>query len=144
MSIPQAVHGRAVLVMHEALSHGLHGTAARLELHDGDPDRLARVALRGWLDAIALDRLERRFEDLARRGVTCLLLDLSGVQHVDYRLVPTLAAALARFEAHAGVAIVCGLSSYLRDIFRLAGCESRLRCWPSSAELIESTRELAS
>ena len=55
-----------------------------------------------------------------------------------------------RFESRAGGTVVCGLSSYLRDLFRLAGCEARLRCWPSAADLLaapagyESGRECAS
>jgi anti-anti-sigma regulatory factor len=84
----------------------------------------------------------RRFggtlDDLAERGIEQLLLDCSQVRHIDYRAVPALVAALARFEGHAGGSVVCGLSSYLRDLFRLAGCEARLRCWPSAAELLSA------
>jgi hypothetical protein len=57
---------------------------------------------------------------------------------VDYRLVPRLADALLRFEAHAGAVVLCGLSRYLRDLFRIAGCESRLCCWPSASDLLDA------
>jgi anti-anti-sigma factor len=133
-----------MIVMHESLSHGLHGTSARLEVHETSPDRTARLALRGWLDAIALSRLGQRFDDLARQGVRRLILDLAELHHVDYRLVPALTEALERFEARSGAVVVCGLSPYLRDIFRLSGCEPRLTCMPSAETLIESPRELAS
>ncbi len=135
--------GRAMLVLHERLSHGLHGTSARLELHDASPDRTARLALSGWLDPIAFARLRVRLDDLVRQGVRRLILDLAGLQHVDYRLVPALTEALERFEARSGAVAVCGLSPYLRDILRLAGCEPRLNCWPPDAAA-ETPRELAS
>jgi len=136
--------GRAMIVMHESLSHGRHGTSARLEVHETSPDRTARLALRGWLDAIALGRLGQRLEDLERQGVRRLVLDLGELQHVDYRLVPALTDALERFEARSGAVIVCGLSDYLRDIFRLSGCEPRLSCWPSAGTAPGAPRELAS
>jgi anti-anti-sigma factor len=133
-----------MIVMHESLSHGQHGTSALLEVHESSPDRTARLALRGWLDAIAFGRLRQRFDDLARQGVRRLVLDLTELQHLDYRLVPALTETLERFEARSGAVIVCGLSSYLRDIFRLSGCEPRLNCWPSAGTAPGSPRELAS
>jgi anti-anti-sigma regulatory factor len=144
MSAWSAAGGRAMLVMHESLSHGLHGMTARLELHETSPDRVARLSLCGWLDAIAFGRLRLRFDDLARQGVRRLILDLEGLQHVDYRLVPSLTEALTGFEARSGTVVVCGLSAYLRDLFRLSGCEPKLKCWPTADGLIESPRELAS
>jgi anti-anti-sigma regulatory factor len=136
--------GRAMIVMHESLSHGQHGTSALLEVHESSPDRTARLALRGWLDAIAFGRLRQRFDDLARQGVRRLVLDLAELQHLDYRLAPALTETLERFEARSGAVIVCGLSPYLRDIFRLSGCEPRLNCWPSAGTGPGSPRELAS
>lgn len=132
------------------LSHGAHGAAARVELHQRPLGRIALVALRGWLDRLAITRLDRALADLASRGVDQLLLDCSEVRHIDYRLVPALVDALGRFEARAGGFVVCGLSLYLRDLFRMAGCEPRLRCWPSASELLadgfalDSGRERAS
>lgn len=137
-------NGRATIVMHESLSHGMHGTSARLEMHESSPDRAARLSLRGWLDAVAFARLTKRFDDLARQGVRRLVLDLGELQHIDYRLAPAFTEALERFEARSGAVIVCGLSIYLRDIFRLAGCEPRLHCWPAAGTAPESPRELAS
>src|SRR5207247_159881 len=69
------------------------------------------------------------------RGVSQVLLDCSHLDHIDYRLVPALVERLERFEARAGV-VVCGLSHYVRDLFRLAGCDARLRCWPTASDLL--------
>lgn len=120
------------------LAHGARGASARIEILDREASRLGLLSLRGWLDGAAARRLDRALEGLAARGVDQLLLDCSLLRHIDYRVVPALVASLERFESHAGGIVVCGLSHYLRDLFRLGGCESRLRCWPSAAELLAS------
>lgn len=136
------------LALNFELSHGLHGASARLELHDRGAERIAVLQLRGWMDRIAMQRLGATLDELAQRGASQLLLDCSQLRHVDYRLLPDLVEALSRYETHAGGFVVCGLSHYLRDLFRLAGCESRVRCWPSASELLaappEPVRESAS
>jgi anti-anti-sigma regulatory factor len=79
-----------------------------------------------------------------------VLLDCSRLNHIDYRMVPALVERLVRFETRIGSLVVCGLSHYLRDLFRLAGCDARLRCWPSASDLLplpsilEPGRECAS
>lgn len=124
------------LALNLELSGGRRGAAARVELHERPAGRLALLALRGWIDPPAARRIAQTLEELRARGVEQLLVDCSQVRHVDYRLLPALVEALARFEARAGRFALCGLSPYLRDLFRLAGCEPRLRCWSSAAELL--------
>ncbi|MBI1798629.1 MAG: STAS domain-containing protein [Candidatus Eisenbacteria bacterium] len=118
------------------LSHGRPGASARVEIHERPDGRIALLELHGWIEAVAVHRLGAALDDLASRGVTQLLLDCSHLRHIDYRHVPTLVASLGRFESRAGGTVVCGLSPYLRDLFRLAGCEPDLRCWPSADELL--------
>lgn len=137
---------RIALALNLELSHGRPGASARVEIHDpgtgtraAGSGRIARVALRGCIDAIAARRLREALDDLALHGVEQVLVDCEELRHVDFRLVPELIAILERFEARSGGVMVCGLSRYLRDLFRLAGCESRLRCWPSAAELLETS-----
>lgn len=133
-----APDGGAPVAMHLELSHGRHGAAARIELHERGAERVAVLALCGWMDRVALARLHAALDRLAERGASRLLLDCSQLRHIDYRLVPELVDALARFETRSGGFVVCGLSRYLRDLFRMAGCEPRLRCWPSVSELLEA------
>ena len=141
---------RIVMTLDLELSDGRRGASARVELRERPGGRVVLLALRGSLDRAAVRRLGHTLEDLAERGIEQLLLDCSQVRHIDYRTVPALVAALSSFEARAGGFVVCGLSPYLRDLFRLAGCEARLRCWPSAADLLaagagsESGREYAS
>jgi hypothetical protein len=85
--------------------------------------------------------LHEALDRLADHGPSRLLLDCSQLRHIDYRLVPQLVDGLSRFESRAGGFVVCGLSRYLRDLFRLAGCEPRVRCWPSASELLDAALE---
>lgn len=129
---------RTSVAMNLQFTRGRHGAAARLEVHERPAGRVGLLALRGWVDLSAERGIERALDDLAARGVSRLVLDCSQLLHVDYRLVPRLADALLRFEAHAGAVVMCGLSRYLRDLFRIAGCESKLCCWPTAADLLDA------
>ena len=133
--------GSVPVAVNLELSHGLHGAAARLELHERGSERIAVLALCGWMDRVALARLHVALDRLAEHGSSRLLIDCSQLRHIDYRLVPQLVDALARFESRSGGFVMCGLSRYLRDLFRLAGCEPRLRCWPSASELLDAAFE---
>ncbi len=125
------------------LSHGRPGASARVELLErpgaaGGTWRVARVTLGGCIDAVAAARLQRALGDLALRDVDQVLVDCAGVRHIDFRRVPALVESLVRLDARSGGVLLCGLSRYLRDLFRLAGFESRLRCWSSADDLLEA------
>jgi anti-sigma B factor antagonist len=133
---PQNDEDRIAMALNLELSCGRHGASARIELRERPAGRIVHFALRGWLDRVAVLRLGRTLDELGERGIEQLLLDCAQVRHIDYRAVPLLVDALDRFESRAGGFVICGLSSYLRDLFRLGGYEARLRCWPSAAELL--------
>lgn len=134
---------RTVALNLELSRHG-RGASARVEFHERADGRVALVDLCGSLDAVAVRRLVSALDELAARSLAQLLIDWSAVSHIDYRHVSDLVAALTRFEARAGGFVICGLSPYLRDLFRLAGCEPQLRCWPSARELLDPAHELES
>lgn len=136
MSAARAAAAPRVLALNLELSQGRHGASARIEIHERGEERVALVALRGWMDRAAALRLETALDDLAGSGASQLVLDCSSLSHIDYRMVPELVDTLARFETRAGGIVVCGLSHYLRDLIRLAGCDTRLRCWPSASDLL--------
>jgi anti-anti-sigma factor len=149
MTVQPAETGvRPALALNLALSHGRPGASARVELHDrpGSPlrgpagaSRIARVTLRGCIDAVAALRLGRALEDLALRDVDQVLLDCAQVRHIDFRCLTALVDTLVRLDSRSGGVVVCGLSRYLRDLFRLAGHERELRCWSSADDLIEAS-----
>ena len=132
---------RSAVTMHLQYTRGRHGAGARLEVLERPAGRVGLLALRGWVDLSAARGIERTLDDLAARGVSRLIVDGSQLLHIDYRLVPRLADALVSFERRAGSVGLCGLSRYLRDLFRMSGCDSRLTWWPSAAGLLEAAPE---
>lgn len=140
---PDPYGPRPALALNLELTTGRPGASARVEIHDDAAGgRVARVALRGCIDAVATRRLAVALDDLTRHEVGEVLVDCEELRHVDFRLLPDLVAVFERFEARSGGVMMCGLSRYLRDLFRLAGCDARLRSWPSAAELLETTLHL--
>ncbi len=150
MTVHPATLGlRPALALNLDLSHGKPGASARVELHDrparpagpaagrGGASRIARVSLHGCIDAVAAVRLGQVLEDLALRDVDQVLLDCAQLRHIDFRRVTALVDTLVRLDSRSGGVVVCGLSRYLRDLFRLAGHEGRLRCWSSADDLLE-------
>ncbi len=139
----EAAVARASVVLNLELCHGRHGAWARVELHERPEAapgarRIARVALRGWIDRPATQRLEETLADLAARGVDQVLLDCGELLHLDYRETPALVESLRRFDASRAGVVICGLSRHLQDLFWFSGLESTVRCWPSAAELLEA------
>ncbi len=57
----------------------------------------------------------------ASRGVCRVVLDLTEVSHFDYRGVRPLMARAELFRSAGGDLKLCGLSPYLKAIFRSAG-----------------------
>lgn len=136
---PDLLEPRQVLAMNLEFTRGRHGASARVEVHERPSGRVGLLVLRGWVDLAAERRIEQTLDDLVLRGVHQLLVDCSQLRHLDYRLAPRLVGALARFETRAGAYVLCGLSRYLGDLFRLAGYDAQLRCWPTTADLLEPT-----
>lgn len=140
---PAASGARPALALNLNLSHGEPGASARVELLErsgeaGRLSRVARVTLRGCVDAVAARRLGRALDDLALRDVDHVLLDCAQVRHIDFRRVPALIETLVRLDGRTGGVVVCGLSRYLRDLFRLAGHDGRLRCGSSADDLLDA------
>jgi anti-anti-sigma regulatory factor len=124
-SRPNAASGRSALAVHLELSHGRHGATASVAFHDTESGTLACVAVRGWIEAVAARRWIEVLEDLARRGVTHLEIEASGVRHADLARVGQVLGALDRLEARGVTWSIRGLSVHLRDRFLIAGWDPR-------------------
>ena len=64
------IPGRRSVALNLDLAHGRHGATARLELNDRGGARVALLTLRGWLDDIAVKRLEEALADVSARGAS--------------------------------------------------------------------------
>ena len=79
------------------------------------------IGAEGELDEAAVTALGDEIVGLACAGKQNLVLDLSGVFHLDYRAVRLLAARAAFLRQGGGDLKLCGLSPYLTAIVRASG-----------------------
>ncbi len=100
------------------MEQGTHAAdGVRVEVDEGP----VTLFLEGEL---GLDELRRIGEELFRvcaRGQRQVVLDLSQVNHIDYRGIAPLVARAQLFRSAGGDVRVSGVSGYLFHIFRAAG-----------------------
>ena len=124
MKTPVERADRVTCAMNLDLSHGQHGASARIELFEREAagaGAAGRLALHGWIDRVALRRLEDTLAELVARGLGRFTLDCSRVRHIEFAALPDLQGMLARHWPAPGALRVSGLSPHLRDLFRAAG-----------------------
>ncbi|MGC4122890.1 MAG: STAS domain-containing protein [Myxococcales bacterium] len=71
---------------------------------------------------------------LAHRGVNRVVVDLSGVDHVDYRGLKAMASRARLLKGAGGGIKLAGLSPYLGAIFRAAGVEEEFEMYRTAEE----------
>jgi anti-anti-sigma factor len=84
---------------------------------------VAVIVAEGEMGDCELTVLGEELFRLAHLGRRRVILDLTRVDHVDYRGLKSLAARARLLRAGGGDLKVCGLSNYVRAIFRVAGVE---------------------
>jgi anti-anti-sigma factor len=98
-----------------------------------------RVLLpRGEISGDGYELIERAAAMPLRQGGPRIVLDLSHVDHLDYRGLPSFGRVAARLRAEGGDLRVAGASSYLRTILRFVGLESELRFFARADEAVAS------
>lgn len=70
-----------------------------------------------------------------------MVLDLSGLAHIDYKLVPRLVDRVNRIEAQGGEVKWAGGSDYISNIFKFMGFEEEV--YPSVEEAVVSFAPMA-
>ncbi len=93
---------------------------------------------RGEIAGDGYGLIERAVRPPLRQGAPRIVLDLSRVDHLDYRGLPALGRAAAWLRAEGGDLRLAGASVYLRTILRFVGLEEELLCFGGVAEAVES------
>jgi len=96
---------------------GRQGTAA-VSTHD-----VAVLRCEGEMGAVELAHVGEELFRLAHRGCHKVVLDLAGIDHVDYRGLKPLAARARLLRSAGGDLKLAGLTPYIAAIFRAAGVE---------------------
>ena len=95
---------------------------------------VATLRCEGELGTMELAHLGEELFRLAHRGCHRVVVDLSGVDHVDYRGLRALAARARLLKAADGGLKLAGLTPYLAAIFRAAGVEEEFAMYRSPEE----------
>ena len=84
-------------------------------------ERVITLILEGELTLADLARVGDELFRLANRGVRNVVLDMTQVNHLDFRGIRALVARAELFRNAGGDIRVSGLSGYIFHIFRAAG-----------------------
>ncbi len=95
---------------------------------------VAVLRCEGEMEELALAHLGEELFRLTHRGICQVVLDLTGVDHIDYRGLKPLAARARLLRAAGGDLKLCGLSSYLLTIVRAAGVEDDFELYRNAGE----------
>jgi anti-sigma B factor antagonist len=86
-----------------------------------DEAEVTTLILEGELGLREMAQVGEELFRLAHRGRRRIVLDLSDVNHVDFRALRPLVARANLLRRAGGDIKVCGLSGYVAHIFRAAG-----------------------
>jgi anti-sigma B factor antagonist len=94
----------------------------------------ALLRCEGEMDEFALQHLSEELFRLSHRGVRKVVIDFSGVDHVDYRGLQPLAARARLLRSSGGDLKLCGLTPYIAAILRAAGVEDEFEMYRDADE----------
>jgi len=115
------------MVLHRTTS--LKGRGATLAQAD-----VAIVRCEGEMGEFEMAHIGEELFRLSHRGYQKVVLDLSAVEHVDYRGLAPLASRARLLRSAGGDLKLAGLSNYLAAIFRAAGMEEEFEMYRTSEE----------
>ncbi|MDR0967170.1 MAG: STAS domain-containing protein [Myxococcales bacterium] len=88
----------------------------------------------GEMGNLELAQIGEELFRLSRRGHQKVVLDLSRVEHLDYRSLGALSAQARLLRSMGGDLKLCGLSPYLAAIFRAAGLEEAFETYAEAED----------
>ncbi len=86
------------------------------------------VNVSGELSRYNMRSLEKVFNSFLDRGQLSIVLNFSGLDHIDYRLVRRLADHIICFQCEGGDIKIASASSYIQQILRVMGMEEDQIC----------------
>ncbi len=95
---------------------------------------VAVLRCEGEMGQMELSHLGEELFRLAHRGVNRVVVDLAGVDHVDYRGLKAVASRARLLRGAGGGIKLAGLSPYLAAIFRAAGVEEEFEMYRTAEE----------
>lgn len=88
---------------------------------------VAVIRCEGEMGEVELAHIGEELFRLTHRGCNNVVLDLSKVDHVDYRGIGPLATRAKLLRRAGGDLMLCGLTAYVAAIFRAAGVDEEFQ-----------------
>jgi anti-sigma B factor antagonist len=92
-----------------------------LDIHETESGGVWIVAFSGRLDAEGAESADAAVAQVLDRGVTRLVLDLTGVSYISSGGLRTVLSSAKRTKAAGGATRVAGASLMVRQVFDLSG-----------------------
>lgn len=109
-------------------------TAGEAQRGMSPPEPVMTLVLEGELGEEELTAVGHELFRLMHRGRKRVVLDLTDVSHVDYRGIRALTARADLFRRSAGDIKLCGLSPYLKAVFRAGGAHQTFEFYETALQ----------
>lgn len=83
--------------------------------------KIAFILPAGELDDKEFEKMDQKFQEMIQQGDLNIILDLSRVEHVNYKIVGSLIEYQQKFKELGGDIKLVNVSPYIYDILRLYG-----------------------
>jgi len=113
---------------------------SNLKLRVHEAGARAAVAVEGRLSVRNVEALTGRLARLYMSGKSAIIIDFSRLKHADYRSLPSLSSALRSLSRSGCEVILCNLSDYVLNIFRVVGCDEGLTIYGRKEEAVRALR----
>ncbi len=119
-------------------AEGHNRSALELRVHEAGAR--AAVAVGGRLSVRNVEALTSRLARLNTSGKSAIIIDFSRLKHADYRSLPSLSSALRELSRSGCDVILCNMSDYVLNIFRVVGCDEGLTIYERKEEAVRALR----
>jgi anti-sigma B factor antagonist len=96
------------------------------------------IALEGEIGIREYDQIAEQLFRFSSRGVRRVVLDLTDVSHLDYRVVRPLMLRASGLRHLGGDLKLCGLSPYIHAIFRSAGANEAFDYYAEAVDAVSA------
>jgi anti-anti-sigma factor len=119
-------------------AEGHNRSTLKLRVHEAGAR--AAIAVEGRLSVRNVEALTGRLARLYMSGKSAIIIDFSRLKHADYRSLPSLSSAIHSLSQFGCEAILCNISDYVLNIFRVAGCDEGIAIYDKREEAIRALR----
>lgn len=105
-----------------------------MEITERQEGEVQVLGLNGRFDAQSAGSVEESLKAQIEGGAKKILVDMSGVEYVSSAGLRVLLSSAKRTAAQGGSLVLCGLKSYVWEVFEVAGFTTIFQIFPDTEE----------